>query len=63
MKNVFTGFQTSKMGFPKVHLTTANKEFSIHKSAPTLRKPAIRMTEPKLPKKAKWVGKNPGVFK
>ena len=60
MRNVFKGFQASKMAIPKIHMDSINSGFkSTH--AITAKRPALRMESGiKLPKKVKLPGKNPG---
>lgn len=60
MRNVFKGYQTSKMAVPKLHQMAINKEFSNH-HAPALKRPALRIEKPVTPKIAKRPGKNAGI--
>ena len=61
MRNVFKGFQASKLAVPKSHATSINKAYDTH-HAPALKRPGLRLEYgSKLPKKAgKLPGRNPG---
>ena len=60
MRNVFKGFQASKLAVPKLHQTKINSEFNTH-HAPSLKRPVLRIEKQQTPKIAKRPGRNPGI--
>lgn len=62
MRNVYKGFQTSKMAVPKVHAAKLNQAYDIH-HAPGLKRPALRLEKGQTAKRVRMPGKNPGTIK
>lgn len=60
MRNVFKGFQVSKMAIPKIHEAKINQGFSsMH--TPSLKKSFLRQEKPITAKNASRPGKNAGI--
>ena len=51
MRNVYKGFQMGQTAMPKLHMDKLNTDFTKMHS-PTLKRPAIRIENPKAAKKA-----------
>lgn len=60
MRNLFKGYQASKMAVPKVHMAKINQAFSNH-HAPALKRPVLRIEKQQVAKPAHRPGKNPGI--
>lgn len=60
MRNVFKGFQVSKMAVPKLHVAKMNQAFNVHHT-PSLKRPVGRLEKQATAKTASRPGKNAGI--
>jgi len=61
MRNVFKGYQVSKMAVPKTLASSIQKDFDVH-HAPSLSRGVLRLPNAvKVAKRIGRIGKNPGV--
>lgn len=59
MRNVFKGFQTSHMAVPKIHMAKINQAYTTMHAPKNITR--VRQEKPQVAKRAKMIGRNPGI--